>query len=111
MFVDDFRRPCLENLLEEWVIIVRNGLRTMDPVIGKLVRTCNGLELAPWHFSITVKLDDVFRRLVPDVCRDARHSAGYDARLHVLLYNALYDMLREASEPAGQKEKSSRHND
>jgi hypothetical protein len=101
-------RACLDDFQEEWAIIARNGLCTMDPSIGKWVRTCKGLELAPCHSGNTMKLDDMLRCLVPDACcRGARHSAGCDARLHVLLYNALYDMVREAAELAGRTEKGS----
>ena len=101
-------RACLDEFQEQWAIIARNGLCTMDPSIGKWVRTCKGLELAPCHSGNTMKLDDMLRCLVPDACcRGARHSASCDARLHVLLYNALYDMVREAAELAGRTDKGS----
>ena len=100
----ELSRERLDDLQEEWATIARNGLCTMDPSIGKWVRTCKGLELAPCHSGNTMKLDDMLRCLLPDVCRGARHSAGCDARLHVLLFAALQDMLRKACEPADQKE-------
>ena len=100
----ELSRACLDDLQEEWAMIARKGLCTMFPSIGKWVRTCKGLELAPCHSGNTMKLDDMLRCLLPDVCRGARHSAGCDARLHVLLFDALHDLMSKTSEPADQRE-------
>ena len=94
-------RAGLDHLQEEWANVARRGLCTMDPSIGQWVRTCKGLELAPYHTGNTMKLDDMLRCLAPDVRPVARHSAGQDAHLHVLLFDALYNMVLQTSGTEG----------
>ena len=90
-------RVGLGHFQDKWADLARKGFCTMDPCIGKWVRTCKGLQLAPHYGGNIMRLDDMIRCLAPDTFFGARHTAGCDARLHVVLFDALYNMMREAS--------------
>ena len=90
-------RASLSELQEIWAYIARGGLCTMDPGIGKWVRQCLGMEIAPYHNSNTMKLNDMLEGLVPQRASlmSSRHSAGVDAQLHVMLYRALLQLMQK----------------
>ena len=73
----------------------------MDPAIGKWVRTCLGMEIAPYESGNTMRLDVMLEGLAPEsgALARKRHSAGADAQLHVILYRALV-RIRCSSTPS-----------
>ena len=93
----ELNRIGLDHFQDTWADLARKGFCTMDPCIGKWLRTCKGLQLAPHYGGNIMKLDDMIRCLVPDTIFGTRHTAGCDARLHVAVFDALYNMMREAS--------------
>ena len=93
----ELSRANLDHFQELWATFSRQGLCTMDPYLGKWVRMCKGLEVAPSYSGNTMRLDDMLRCLASDTCLSARHTAGRDAHLHVLLFDALVSLMRQAS--------------
>ena len=50
-------RAGLDNFQEAWARIAKAGLCTMDPAIGEWVRTCLGMEIAPYESGDTMRPD------------------------------------------------------
>ena len=73
----------------------RSGVCTMDPTLGKWLKTSLGWELAPHMNGDTMKLDVMLKALAPEALKaiSQRHDAGCDARLHVALFRAIENML------------------
>ena len=88
-------RAGLEDMDKIWTHVARNGVCTMDPTLGKWLKTSLGWELAPHMNGDTMKLDVMLKALAPEALKaiSQRHDAGCDARLHVALFRTIENIL------------------
>ena len=91
----ELERSGLEDMQHAWDDIARSGVCTMDPALGKWVRSCLGTELAPHPNGNAMRLNDMLAGLIPDQSDllGKHHTAGADAQLHLRLYRKLQQMV------------------
>ncbi len=98
----ELERCGLGSLRREWGRFVRTGFCTMDPDVGRWVRSCNGKDPGPSTAKNSTSLKEMVRWLVPraDALLAKHHSAQADAMMHRLVYINLLRLQREARESA-----------
>jgi len=76
--------------------IVKKGLCTMDPHIGRWLRGCWGEDTGTEESMHTMKLQDLVQKLLPEAhdLLARLHDAGVDALLHRKLGYAIYGLSR-----------------
>ena len=92
----ELERAGLQCYQAVWAQIASAGVCTMDPAVGEWVRTCLGMEVAPYPNGNTMKLDFMLQGLAcaTSSLLSKRHTAGADAQMHVLLYRALVKLAK-----------------
>ena len=94
------------NLLEIndqwWASMMRKGICTMDPYIGRWVRTCFGKDPGPETAMNVMSLQELLKWTMPqsDHLLAKHHAAGADAHMHRLLYIGLLKLMSKALHPA-----------
>ena len=84
----------------EWAAFVRKGFCTMDPDVGAWAQRCMGRDVSPDERSAPMmSLKAAVNLLLPkselvEGLQKHHHTAGADARLHLLLYIALRSLAR-----------------
>jgi DNA polymerase III epsilon subunit-like protein len=96
----ELARCGLHDYQKEWANAARAGCCTMDPEIGRWVRTCFGQDAGPETAKNTMSLKELVRWLLPGSAEllDKHHTAGADAELHLLLYAELCRLATAVSE-------------
>ena len=98
----------LGHMRAQWAAFARKGFCTMDPDVCAWAQRCMGRDVATEDNSalaLTLSLKAAVSLLLPKsdlICalQKNRHTAGADAQLHRLLYNALRALARaNQSEP------------
>ncbi len=77
-----------------WRDIAQRGLCTMDPWLGRWVRSCFGEDAGPSSAKNTLRLSELMSKLVPkeDASFGPQHTAGPDAHRHWRLYFELLQL-------------------
>ena len=96
----ELNRCSLEEFQDQWASMVRKGICTMDPFIGRWVRTCIGKDPGPESAMNTMGLKELVKLLVPhsEYLLAKHHAAGADAQMHRLLYIAFLGLMAKASQ-------------
>ena len=91
----------LEDLVEAWIDIAKKGFCTMDPDVGKWLQVCKGRDFQEHETNNVLSLGHMIDLLFPKgdeahVLKSRLHTAGADAQIHRLVYNALRQMALSA---------------
>ena len=84
----------LDDLVEPWIAIARNGFCTMDPDVGKWLQWCKGRDFEAHESKYVLPLRHMLDLLFPSndkahLLKSNLHTAAADAQAHRLVYNAL----------------------
>ena len=97
----EFDRAGLHSCKLEWVSMVRDGLCTMDPSIGRWVRQQIGLCDVSGRWPLSLKDSVKFMLPSHSGMLSEHHHAGNDAHMHMLLaqelHRRVYSCLPDAS--------------
>jgi len=103
--LQELARCELYKLHDAWTRIAQGGFCTMDFEVGRWVLTCSGNEVGPPSAKHCLGLENIVRRVLPDHCAmlGKHHDAGIDAQLTRLIYAALLERARDATELTEEK--------
>ena len=93
----------LDDLVEPWIAIARNGFCTMDPDVGKWLQCCKGRDFEPHESKYVLPLRHMLDLLFPSndkahLLKSNLHTAAADAQAHRLVYNALRSLALSTDE-------------
>jgi hypothetical protein len=97
----ELSRMGLDWLRAAWTDVALNGFCTMSPEVGRWVNDGVGVEVASPTANHLLSLGKIAGYLLPkhDALHAQRHRAGADAHLALLVYIALLERAKTATDP------------
>ena len=101
---NELANSCLAQHQVEWSKAARAGCCTMDPEIGKYLRTCFGQDAGPQTAKNTMSLRELTQWLLPEnaVLLEQQHTAGADAELCLRLYAEMRKIAATGEDVSGR---------